>query len=105
MALQSCNCCSNTLPANSKNRVTIRNRTTEYSTLYDIAIDVLKVEQIQLRPEIIHKHLDGNICKVCFNKLKKLTEALKLIEPIKLKLKEHLVSAEVSNNTEYDHTQ
>ena len=43
------------LPTLSKNRVIIRNRKAEYSTLYDLATDILSKERMQLRPEVIHQ--------------------------------------------------
>ena len=36
-------CCAVALPTLSKNRVIIRNRKAAYSTLYDLAIDVLGI--------------------------------------------------------------
>ena len=50
---------------------------------YDIAIDVLGKEHMQLRPEVMHRKLaDGIMCKPCFSKVKKLTEALNVTKPI-----------------------
>ena len=76
-------CCAFALSTLSKNRVIIRNRKAEYSTLYDLAIDVLSKERMQLRPEVMHGKLaDGIMCKPCFSKVKKLTEALNVTKPI-----------------------
>ena len=56
--IELCFCCTVALPTLSKNRVIIRNRKVEYSTLYDI--DVLSKERMQLRPEVMHRKLaDG----------------------------------------------
>ena len=62
----------------------------EYSTFYDLALDVLKNEQVelQLTPETIHSKLDGVICKSCYIKLKKLSDALKGVEFIRSRIKE-----------------
>ena len=69
--IELCFCCTVALPTLSKNRV-IRNRKAEYSTLYDIAIDVLGKERMQLIPEVMHRKLaDGIMCKPCFRKVKK----------------------------------
>ena len=60
-------CCAVALPTLSKNRVIIRNRKAAYSSLYDLAIDVLGKECMQLRPEAIESCI---MRRPCFSKTK-----------------------------------
>ena len=84
------------LPVSLKTKIIIRNRKVEYSTLYDLAIEVLKKEQVEVTPETIHSELDGVMCKSCYMKLKKLSDALKGVEYIRSRIKE-LFACEVGS--------
>ena len=87
----SCYICSKDLSNFPKDRVIIRQKTNEYVTLYDLAVNVIQSTAIEVPAAIIHDKLDGMLCKSCLKCLSQFCKANKAIEPFKKKLNELFV--------------
>ncbi len=73
-----------------KNRVIVRNKKVEYGVLYDLTVNVLKEQtpNTMIKPEVVHERLDGVVCVSCCRAFKKYADVLKVIEPMRVKIKE-----------------